>query len=544
MAIQLYKHNADAYAAIEHMLRHEERAAIVHPTGTGKSTIAFRLAQEHSHQRFLWLSPSDRSACTLLKNALAADPSADFSHVSFMTYARLTYLSDDEIDLLKPDYIILDEFHRCGADSWGESVQRLLEKHARAKVIGLSAAKIRYLDHRRNRVNELFDGHIVSEMTLGEAMVRGILPAPIYVTTVCQYQKSLESYEERVCRLTRKQGGERRERYLRALRRSLERADGLNKVFEKYVKDCRSRYILFCTNISHMMEVHAHIREWFGNIDPSPHCYLVQSENMEADAAYEAFCRDESNHLKLLLCINMLNEGVHVRDAAGVIWFRPTVSPIIDKQQIGRALVASSNQRPLILDIVNNIESLHNISSIQQEMQVAVNRLRSNGLDDLIVQERLEVIDQARDCRKLFEKLEGSLHINWEEYYQAAVDYREAFGDLLVPQHYVTNDGKCLGSWVQTQRNIRNGSKGGFLTEDQIIRLERIGMVWDIFESRWQQNFSAAKIFDQTNRHLYVPADYRAEDGLARGAWINNQRSLYRRHAVGTLNRQCIGFAG
>ena len=45
---------------------------------------------------------------------------------------------------------------------------------------------------------ELFDGHIASEMTLGEAIVRGILSAPKYVTTVYQYQKDLAKYQTRV----------------------------------------------------------------------------------------------------------------------------------------------------------------------------------------------------------------------------------------------------------------------------------------------------------------------------------------------------------
>ena len=38
-------------------------------------------------------------------------------------------------------------------------------------------------------VEELLDGHVANEMTIGEAIVRGILSASNYVTTVYQYQK-------------------------------------------------------------------------------------------------------------------------------------------------------------------------------------------------------------------------------------------------------------------------------------------------------------------------------------------------------------------
>lgn len=43
--------------------------------------------------------------------------------------------------------------------------------------------------------DELFDGNVASEMTLGEAIVRGILKPPKYVLSVYYYQKDLERYE-------------------------------------------------------------------------------------------------------------------------------------------------------------------------------------------------------------------------------------------------------------------------------------------------------------------------------------------------------------
>ncbi len=187
MGIALYRHNEEACRAVQKLLAAEGRAAVVHPTGTGKSMIAFRLAQLQPERRFLWLSPSEYIVHTQMENVRQADPEADFSSIQFMTYARLMLLSQETLDELRPDTIILDEFHRCGAEMWGAGVMRLLERYPQAQLFGLSATKIRYLDHQRDMVDELFDGHIVSEMSLGEAVVRGILPAPRYVTTVYQY---------------------------------------------------------------------------------------------------------------------------------------------------------------------------------------------------------------------------------------------------------------------------------------------------------------------------------------------------------------------
>ena len=99
-----------------------------------------------------------------------------FPNVEFMTYTKLLRLSEEALMALRPETIILDEFHRCGAYCWGQGVERLLRAYPAAKVMGLSATPIRYLDNCRNMAEELFtvDGRfcVASEMTLGEAIVR------------------------------------------------------------------------------------------------------------------------------------------------------------------------------------------------------------------------------------------------------------------------------------------------------------------------------------------------------------------------------------
>ena len=62
MSIHLFKHNQEAYNSVTAMLEQEKMAAVIHPTGTGKSLIAFKLAEEHPSEKFLWLSPSEYMA--------------------------------------------------------------------------------------------------------------------------------------------------------------------------------------------------------------------------------------------------------------------------------------------------------------------------------------------------------------------------------------------------------------------------------------------------------------------------------------------------
>lgn len=80
------------------------------------------------------------------------------------------------------------------------------------------------------------------------------------------------------------------------------------------------------------------------NILPAPHVYAVYYDNPETSREFADFMADTCDHLKLLFCIDMLNEGVHVDDIDGVILLRPTISPILYLQQIGRGLSAGEIQ--------------------------------------------------------------------------------------------------------------------------------------------------------------------------------------------------------
>ena len=144
MGINLYPHQTAAYSTALSMMDAVGKAAIIHPTGTGKSFVGFKLAEQYPSKRICWLSPSEYIFRTQLENLTAAarlsgqrpegvdqEPdvsvqaardamtddaqSGGFGNITFLTYARLMVSDDGYVESLCPDYIILDEFHRCGA---------------------------------------------------------------------------------------------------------------------------------------------------------------------------------------------------------------------------------------------------------------------------------------------------------------------------------------------------------------------------------------------------------------------------------------------
>ena len=131
------------------MLSRTGKAAVIHPTGTGKSFVAFRLCQERADARIVWLSPSEYIWRTQLASLRAAGGCAP-ENVTFLTYAKLMLLTAEERAALRPEIVILDEFHRCGAQEWGKGVRALLEDFPDALLLGLTATPIRYLDGQRD----------------------------------------------------------------------------------------------------------------------------------------------------------------------------------------------------------------------------------------------------------------------------------------------------------------------------------------------------------------------------------------------------------
>lgn len=423
VALRLFEHNEKAYRAAVRMMEQYGKAAIVHPTGTGKSYIAFKLIEDNPEKVVIWLSPSEYIFKTQLESLKRNDPDFPLANIHFYTYAKLmccTQAQLDEIAAQKPAYLIFDEFHRAGAECWGESTVALLKLCSDAKFLGLTATNIRYLDNNRDMAEELFDSRVANNMPLGEAVVRDILPAPKYVTTVYQYQKTLVKYQARVDNLRVPGIQDVNQKYLDALRRALEQADGLDKVFAHHITNKSGKYIVFCANKEHMDEMVSHVPEWFARVNPDVVAYEAYSDDPNTDKAFADFKTDTSDRLKLLFCIDMLNEGVHVEGISGVILFRPTISPIIYKQQIAR------------------LDSIGMVWGNRNDRQ-------------------------------------------WNQGYQKAKRYFEAHGDLRAPVNYVSPEGYALGKWVKRQRYTRQNPEKSCaaLTEERMERLDAIGMIWN-----------------------------------------------------------------
>ena len=113
----------------------------------------------------------------------------------------------------------------------------------------------------------------------------------------------------------------------------------------------------------------------------------------------------------------------------------------------------------------------------------------------------------------------------WEHGLEEARKFREQFGNLQVPAKYKTKNDYPLGKWINNARKRRSDGK---LTEERIRQLDQMGMIWSVFDAKWEQGYALAAIYAQEYGNLDVPRDYKTADGKTLGRWIQNQEMCIR----------------
>ena len=120
---------------------------------------------------------------------------------------------------------------------------------------------------------------------------------------------------------------------------------------------------------------------------------------------------------------------------------------------------------------------------------------------------------------------------------------------MNIPPQYKA-DGIWISKWLNEQRQIYIGNRPGKqLTEDQIRRLEAIGMAWEnrnhqLWSQSWQEQFEEAKQFHLKNGHLRIPRDYRTANGKNLAVWLTRQRALRKKGKLPSAQVELLSSIG
>ncbi len=436
--MELYQHNKEAYDKIQTMFQREDRVAIIHATGTGKSFISLQWLYDNRDKKCLFLAPTYEILDQLERHMQSQGLSLKtFPNLKCMIYDNLARLSVQTLNRLHVDNIVLDEFHRCGAPTWGKAVNTVFQNNPTAKVLGITATPVRYLDNQRNMAQEIFNGNIASEISLSDAIADGILPMPKYISAVYSFDEDLQRIENKINQVQNSKDKDILQKDLEEAKRNLEKSEGLPEIFAKHLPVRNGKYIVFCKDFAHMQRMMQEAHGWLKDINPNLDIYSVYSgQSRETNERnLERFENFQNDHIKLLFSIEMLNEGVHVNDVDGVIMLRPTNSLIIYLQQLGRALSAGHKEHPIIFDIVNNINANKIIYDVYQEVKEKIsdrtrNRNKKVNLADF------KIIDELKGPSDFIEALDDLLDRETINSY----NFESKFQELI--NFVVTHDGQ------------------------------------------------------------------------------------------------------
>ena len=444
--IELYDHNKEAYEKTINMLDKEKRCCIIHPTGTGKSYIALKWLYENRDKKSLFVTSSlsivDNIEWTIRENGMSLEK--DFPNLKIITYSKL--MKDSYIDA---DNIVLDEFHRAGAEKWGEGVQKLLSFNKDANVLGLSATPVRYLDGKRDMSEEIFNGNVSSHITLPYAIANGILPVPTYVNAIYSFKEDVDRIENKINNVKDETDKKELLKELEKARRLIEQADNLKEIFSKYMKKSDGKYLVFCRDIKHLEEMKEEVPKLLSGVNKDIDVsYIHSGMDQELNKyAVNRFRYAKGSDLKLLFSVGMLNEGVHAKDVDGSIMLRPTSSPILYFQQLGRALTTGNKKNPLVFDIVNNIKCLRDIENLRDSIVKVMTKNGKMKKEIELVVKSFKIIDDYKEISNLLEELDINSTYGWDDKYEKLKKFVEKNGRF--PTYY-----EPCGDWLAHQREF------------------------------------------------------------------------------------------
>lgn len=128
-----------------------------------------------------------------------------------------------------------------------------------------------------------------------------------------------------------------------------------------------------------------------------------------------------------------------------------------------------------------------------------------------------------------------ALETNWEEGFKHLTIYREREGHCRVPHGHKKN-GFRLGQWVSVQRRNRKN-----LSEERRQELEKLGFVWDVLETNWEEGYKRLVNYLEREGHCRVPQRYE-EQGFHLGLWVSVQRQ--NRNALSEERRRRLDKLG
>lgn len=522
MSMTLNPVNEAAFQKAIQSLETLNRAAVFHPTGTGKSCIAWKVVEAHPQTTFFWLVAGAQRLALRQAELTRYNGGTLPGNVRFCDCEKLAAATPEQWVRLgeqKPGCIVLDCYHELSAVCWAQSVQKLLRMCPQAKVLGLGVPNGAPVCAA---AQELFADCIVSHMTVAEAMAAGTMPVPsAYAALLWPQEEELATLRARIKNLCMPKGDTSLRVQYEELSWSLRQVENLTVLLPRLLSDTSGHYLVLFESAAYQEKLGTELEQLLRTVDPAVRFYAADHACFADSAAVETFLSDTAPGPKVLLCVNAPGVQQPLEGLAGVILVRQSSLMSTFKQMLCRALVAAGSRSVPVFDLVAQFEGLGNGRTLQRDCTEAMTRAGSKTPG--FRQER-----PMQQTYRLYGKLRREMEARWEVLCQAAADAAAKEGTLELPRSYTIHSGVPVGKWLELQRQVQAGQRPGRLTAEQAAKLEKLGIRWNHrLEAAWEKGFASAQKYRTEHGDLLVPVRYRDKNDFALGEWIVYNRQRY-----------------
>jgi len=337
----------EALCALENTRAEGARRALVQAaTGVGKTYLA--AFDSKNYERVLFVAHREeilKQAAESFKNVRDSDDYGFFNgdskcteksviFASVATLGRVEYLNENYFAQDYFTYVVIDEFHHAV----NEQYQRIVDYFKPKFLLGLTATPER-MDGKN--IYEICDYNVPYEISLKEAINKGMLvPFHYYgIFDETDYSKLhivRGRYDEK----------ELNETYIGNVRR-------YELIYKYYCKYGSRQALGFCCSREHAREM---AKEFSKRGIPSVAVFSDASGEYTEDRNV-AIRQLKQGKIRVIFSVDMFNEGVDITSVDMVMFLRPTESPIVFLQQLGRGLRKCRGKEFLtVLDFIGNYE--------------------------------------------------------------------------------------------------------------------------------------------------------------------------------------------
>lgn len=288
------------------------------------------------------------------------DTKNSFIFALVQTLGKEQYLNEEYFSKDYFDYIIVDEFHHAVSSNYKKIIDYFTPKF----LLGLTATPER-LDSKD--VFALCDYNMVYEVRLKDAINKGWL-VPFRYYGIYDETVNYEDIDYKNGKYDDKQ---------------LEEALMLNKrgelILNHYLKYNSKRAIGFCTS-----RHHAEYMAKVFNENNIPSAAVYSGEKGEySEERNIALSKLTSGELKVIFSVDMFNEGLDVPAIDMVMFLRPTQSPTIFLQQLGRGLRKFKDKKYLnVLDFIGNYKKANLVPFLLSGREYSASECKKNKQGD------------------------------------------------------------------------------------------------------------------------------------------------------------------